>query len=317
MATTVTVGIPTYNNEDTIRETIEQVLDGTRPPDRVLIVDASTDRTTEIIEDVNSKTETPIHWYEQSERGRGVGAARQDIYERFQGDILACLDTNLRVDEEWLENRVNFHKSNPEYQILSASEIDNVDEEVTNPKLGHFFTQANCSITSEGLDMVDGWDPWLHRGEDWDMGIRLWCAGARSYAKSELDGSRMIEETMTFGKWLARPSSVAFLRKYGLWYARYHPTHVLGDISSIVGSIALFVGVTLSFVSPVLGLLSLAVAVGLAFLYLYVKKVPHRDGWLRWSDADEVIRFFLLGYTAIREFKAGDFPWNDTGFPPK
>lgn len=314
MSLSVTVGIPTCNNEATIRETLRQLVEGTRPPDRILVVDASTDRTPKIVDEVAAESQVPIDRYEQSDRGRGVGAARQDIYDRFEGDVLACLDTNVRVDADWLAERVRFHEEHPEYDVLSSAPLSDVDGPVDDPKRGFYFQQANCSIRAAALDRVGGWDPWLPRGEDWDMGIRLWRAGARVYARSDLHGDQMVEESQTLSKTLGRPSSVAFLRKYGGWYLRFHPTHPLGDALSIVGLLALVATPLLLVLAPVLALGTAGLAAGLTALYLWLKLVPHREAWRpRLRDLHRTPRFFLLGYTALREFAAGDRPWNRGG----
>ena len=94
---TIAVGIPTANNEDTIRETLESLLRQTVQPDRIIIIDASTDSTPNIVRSVNKNTSVPIEIHQQSTRGQGVGGARQDIYDLLEEDILACLDTQKKV----------------------------------------------------------------------------------------------------------------------------------------------------------------------------------------------------------------------------
>ena len=312
MALSVTVGIPTPNNAETIRETLAQLLMGNRVPDRIQIVDASTDETPETIERVASETAVDIRCADQQETGRGVGAARQQIYHQFEGDILACLDTNIRVDETWLQRRVQFHARHPEYDVLSATPLADADGEVRDPKRGYYFNQNNCSITRGALDRVNGWDPWFQRGEDWEMGIRLWRSGARMYAMHELDGEPMTPDSLSedVRKAANRPSSVAFLRKYGLWYLTFHPTHVLGDVASV----ALVLAPVLAAVSPALTLGSVLVSVLLTTAFLYFYFVPHRNGsLLRLSDVRKIPHCYLFGYTAFRELRAGDFPWNCGG----
>lgn len=310
----VTVGIPTRNNADTIEETLRVLVEQTRPPDRVVVVDASTDETPAIVEEVAAGSDVPIDCYEQSDRGRGVGAARQDIYEHFDADLLACLDTNRRVPDDWLERRVEFHRDN-EYDVLSSTPLPDWDGPVEDPRRGFFLQQANCTVTRAALDRVDGWDPWFPRGEDWDMQIRLWRSGATAYARSDLHGEAIVEsEGNALGKAMSRPSSVAFLRKYGPWYARFHPEHPAGDAASVCSLVALLAAPLLLAVSPLAAALALALVGALAFAFVYMKNVRHRAGFdVRPGDAADVARFFLHGYTALRELRAGDFPWNHGG----
>lgn len=311
----VTVGIPTRNNENTIERTLQLLADQTRLPDRVLIVDASTDETPSIVREFARETSMSVDCYEQSSRGRGVGAARQDIYERFDGGLLVCLDTNRYVESDWIERQVAFHEANPDYDVLSATYWSSWDQEVDSPKKGFFFQQANCSIKRDALDRVEGWDPWLPRGEDWDMQIRLWLSGAKAYAKSGLHGHEIAEtEESTFSKALGRPSSVAFLRKYGWWYARFHPEHPAGDAASVFSIFALLAMPLLLIVEPVLGYLSFLSVVMLTGVFIYMKAIRYRSTFeIRVSDFRLAPRFFVLGYTALREFRTGDFPWNYGG----
>lgn len=319
----IAVGIPTANSEDTIRETLESLIDQTVSPDRIIVVDASTDSTPDIIQEVDSETPIPIECHEQSNEGRGVGDARKDIYSLLEEDILACLDTQKRVGSEWIEKRLNFHCENPEYDILSGiSSDDNIDRPANGPKDTNFLRQSNCSIRKSALDRVDGWDQWMRRGEDWDLLIRLWTSGAQSYIRSDL-ACEFIEEDDTvtaFTKILGRPSSINYLRKYGRWYISFHPLHVGGDIASAVSlgllPISILFGV---FWSPVAFAL-LLVPVFCAGFYTY-QKVFCGDTDLtdiRPQHSVLFIRFFLLGYTAIKTLIISrDHNWNMTGFNPE
>lgn len=120
-------------------------------------MDASSDLTPDIVREVDSETEVPIECHKQSDQGRGVGGARSDIYSLVEEDILACLDTQKRVGPEWIEKRLDFHRENPEYHILSGISSTNVvDRPANDPKDLNFLRQSNCSIRKSALDRVDG-----------------------------------------------------------------------------------------------------------------------------------------------------------------
>lgn len=319
----IAVGIPTMNSAATIRETLESLTEQTRPPDRIIVVDASTDETPDVVRAVADETVVPITLKSQSGVGRGVGGARQEIYEALTEDVLACLDTQKRVDEDWIENRLRFHVEYPEYDVLSGvrTKGDPIDRPAEGVKDPYFFRQSNCSITKEALDRVNGWDPWMARGEDWDLRIRLWCSGVQSWVKSDL-GCEFIEPddpTDVITKVLDRPSSVDYLRKYGLWYARFHPIHVAGDAAS-------FASLLTAFVAPLLAAFGRRTALGLlvvplfgALTYLYVKTFRGRR---RLRDFEPIHlfvlpRFFILGITAAQQLLTGeDYDWNYEGFDP-
>jgi hypothetical protein len=317
----IAVGIPTMNNAETIRETLESLVEQTRPPDRIIVVDASTDETPDIVRSVAAQTDVAFTLRRQSGDGRGVGGARQEMYAELTEDVLACLDTQKRVDSDWVETRLRFHQEHPEYGILSGvrTEGDPIDRPANGVKDPYYLRQSNCSIRRDALESVNGWDPWMARGEDWDLRIRLWRAGVESWVKSDL-GCEFIEmdEPMdAITKVFGRPSSVDFLRKYGLWYAKFHPIQVLGDVASL-GSLLLLVAVPLLAVSvsPVaLGLLAVPVLGSVA--YLYVKTFRNRR---RLRDVEPIhlfvlLRFFVLGITAAQQLLAGrDCEWNYGGF---
>lgn len=313
------VGIPTHNNEYTIRETLESLISQTRLPDRIIVVDASDDRTPDIVREIDETSDVPIELVSQS-KGRGVGGARQEFYDRLEEDILGCLDTQKRVDEDWVERRLDFHASNPEYAVLSGAGVDDeLDRPASGAKDPYFLRQSNCSIRKSALDTVDGWDPWMGRGEDWDLRIRLWTAGSQAYVKSSL-GCEFIESdspTAVVTKIFARPSSVDFLRKYGRWYLQFHPIHVLGDLSSLVSLVALFVAPLMAFIWPIGALATLAVPLLGSVTYLYVKTFRGRRGLtdLRPIHLVVMARFFVLGITALRQLvTSSDTAWNYGGF---
>lgn len=317
----IAVGMPTMDTAATIRETLESLIDQTRQPDRIIVVDASTDETPEIIGNVAEETDVTITLLRQSETGRGVGGARQEIYEALSEDVLACLDTQKRVAEDWVETRLRFHSEHPEYDVLSGvrTEGEPIDRPAEGVKDPYYLRQSNCSITKEALDRVSGWDPWMARGEDWDLRIRLWRAGVQSWVKSDL-GCEFIElddPTDVITKILDRPSSVDYLRKYGLWYARFHPVHVLGDAASLVSLLVLVVAPLLAAVGSIAALGLLVVPVLGAATYLYVKTFRGRR---RLRDFEFIHlfvlpRFFVLGITAAQQLLGGrDYDWNYGGF---
>lgn len=296
----VTVGIPTYNCAATIERTLQSLLGQTRPPDRIVVVDASTDSTPGIVTRVSGEAAVTIDLFEQSEDGLGVGRARQDIYERFDGDLLVCLDTNLIVDEEWLARRIEFHEQNPDFGVLSGSPLAGVDGEVTSG--ADYLRQANCSFQRSALDRVNGWDPWFPRGEDWDLNIRLRKAGVRAYARSDLAAEPIDEEApnQEFHKLLNRPSSVPFVLKYGFEYFADHPSHPLGDTLSGVSYGLITWSIAAKHRRAAVRLLPVVFVAAFATVYAAVKlrrrkelrDVTPRD--LSWFGF-----FFLLGPTAL------------------
>lgn len=314
----VVAGIPTMNNERTIWATLSGLAKQTRPPDCVHIVDASDDWTPRVIRIFQQQTNPPfqLKLERQTNRG-GVGAARARIYQQFDGDILACFDTDAVPAKDWLEKHLQTHEEHPSTDVVSGVNNDRQPGLVESPHDRSFLVQKNCTIKSRALDAVDGWDQQFDRGEDWDIAIRLWQSGAKAYTRNDLVrrpiegegiGNRLLLR-------LKRPSSVRFLRKYGLWYARFHPTHVLGDVMSVLSVAAGILTIPLVSVFGVRALFLLIIPLLGMLGYIAVQSRTRTGGHF---DIRFVSRrapeFFLLGYTAMREFLSGPKRgWNYAG----
>lgn len=313
----VTLGIPTMNNQRTIWDTLSAFAEQTVPPDRVHIVDASTDWTPYIAELFRERSDPSFELnIERQTDSTGVGAARARIYDEFEGDILACFDTNGDPCEDWLETHLRTHDQQP-VDVVSGVAENRESGLVGSPHDRGFLVQNNSTIKKRALDTVDGWDEQFDRGEDWDMAIRLWRSGAKAYVQNDLGRTSLRDE----GMWsrvrtrLGRPSSVRFLRKYGLWYMKFHPVHVLGDAASVVSILAAALALTLvGVVGPPATALLLVPLFGTA-AYAGFQTRNRTSGGLQLSyAARRAPEFFLLGYTALREIVYGPRTrWNYGG----
>ncbi len=90
----VTVVVPTYNREKTIKRCIDSILAQTKPPFEIIVVDdGSTDRTIEIVEKIDNNIIKII-----KQNHRGAQAARNLGIINAKGDYIAFLDS----DDKWL-----------------------------------------------------------------------------------------------------------------------------------------------------------------------------------------------------------------------
>ncbi len=89
---TITVYIPSYNQIEYLQGAIESVLNQTRVPDQILIVDdASTDGSQELIREYQSKHPEIISTVFNESR-QGIGSVRRIAIEASTGDFVTYLD---------------------------------------------------------------------------------------------------------------------------------------------------------------------------------------------------------------------------------
>jgi len=113
---TISVVIPAYNAEKTIRKALQSVLEQTRPPLEILVVDdGSSDGTREAVEGFGNAVRYIV------QTNAGAGAARNTGIRAAQGAWIAFLD----ADDEWLPEKLDIQRqilrSHPELAWLSSN----------------------------------------------------------------------------------------------------------------------------------------------------------------------------------------------------
>lgn len=87
---TITVGVPTYNQEDYLLETLESVLAQTRKPDQFIVVnDGSTDRSLEFARTYEGQGATIIN-----QVNKGLSSARNTVIMNSTTDYILFLDSD-------------------------------------------------------------------------------------------------------------------------------------------------------------------------------------------------------------------------------
>ena len=97
----ISVIIPCYNSADTLERAIKSILGQTRQPKEILIIDdASTDKTKEVLEPYRKYITLIKH-----EVNRGAAAARNTGIEAAKGSLVAFLD----ADDAWRPKKIEEH----------------------------------------------------------------------------------------------------------------------------------------------------------------------------------------------------------------
>ena len=100
----VSVVVPVYNAEKSIKECIDSILSLNYPREKLELIfvnNSSTDNTQTLLEEYEGRIKI------LRERKRGPAAARNKGILNSTGEIIAFTDSDCTVDENWLKNIVN------------------------------------------------------------------------------------------------------------------------------------------------------------------------------------------------------------------
>jgi glycosyltransferase involved in cell wall biosynthesis len=184
----VTVIVPTYNRAETLPRALTSIVEQTRPPRHIIVVDdGSTDATAELIR----RRFPQVHYLHQP--NAGVSAARNAgirLNDRLAdgGEWIALLDS----DDEWLpgklERQLEAWRRHPHHRLIHCDEIWIRNGKRVNPMNkhrkygGHIFHHCLplCAISPSAAllrrDLFDDtglFDEDLPACEDYDLWLRV------------------------------------------------------------------------------------------------------------------------------------------------
>lgn len=115
---TISLIIPTYNRCSLLRRALYSVLEQTRLPDKIIVIDdGSTDNTAEMLINEFSQVSTLI------QTNKGVSAARNLGIQQAKGDWIAFLDSDDSWVAEKLTTQIRALQQAPELKVCHAEEI--------------------------------------------------------------------------------------------------------------------------------------------------------------------------------------------------
>ncbi|MDO4188466.1 MAG: glycosyltransferase family 2 protein [Lachnospiraceae bacterium] len=182
---TISVIIPTYNREKTIKRSIESVLSQTISVDEIIIVDdCGNDNTKSIIDSFNDKI---IKYIKLPENG-GPAVARNEGVKIATCDWIAFHDS----DDEWLpnkiENQINYINSHPGVEFVYCSykrswadevipfifNLDKYEGDMLETLLKHNTVGAPTILMKKQLfEDIGGFETSIRCMEDWDFAIKV------------------------------------------------------------------------------------------------------------------------------------------------
>ena len=181
----ISVIIPVYNGEKTIRETIESVLNQTLSKFELIVInDGSQDSTLDIVTSIQDPR-LKVFSYSNA----GVSASRNNGLSHARSEFISFLDADDLWTPDKLEAQLKALSENPQAAV-AYSWTDHIDEfgQVLSPAshvtlngdiyanllTGNFLANgSNVLIRRQALIEVGGFDQSLAFGEDWDMWLRL------------------------------------------------------------------------------------------------------------------------------------------------
>lgn len=215
----VSVVIPAFNAQKTLKRAIESACNQTMPPKEVIVVDdGSTDGTPKVVEELKKLYPSIISYYQPN---AGLSAARNKGILSATSQWVAFLDS----DDWW-----NLGKLEEQSQSLDRSKADLVyttmfmhmhngdvrriylnrnSDSLSALRYGNSITPSTVVVKRDALLQVGLFDENLRGAEDWDIWVRLAIQGASfSFLDSPLlhytessgslsAGARMLTDELT------------------------------------------------------------------------------------------------------------------------
>lgn len=192
---TISVVIPTYNEEKCIENCLNSVLSGSAAPLEIIVADGgSTDNTVKIARNMGVTVIENPHKHAAGGRNEGIKAAK--------GNVIAFIDADCIADKHWLEEIKNTFENEDIDGLgtyIEPAEFENKYERfwgifslkmimtygtepyyVSQKTLNDAFITASCAYTKELLKKLNGFDNWFaNNAEDIDICWRALEAGAQ------------------------------------------------------------------------------------------------------------------------------------------
>lgn len=166
----VSVVVPTFNSERFLGECLRSVREQTYPCIEVIVVDDhSTDRTREIAEKYGVKV-VLCRGIRSKARNVGAGLAK--------GEFILCVDSDMELTPNVINECVA--KVERGFDVVIIPEISVGEGFWTECRaleklcyIGDDLIEAARFFKKEAFEAVEGYDPQLEAGEDWDINQRI------------------------------------------------------------------------------------------------------------------------------------------------
>jgi biofilm PGA synthesis N-glycosyltransferase PgaC len=166
---------PVHNEEGLIGQVIESVIAQTILPQVWIIVDdASTDNTGEIVKSYESQCDFLMYYQLQRADIKSYYSHRTEVflagYEKIrhiEHDFVAALDADLSLPQAYYENILKEFDSNPKLGIASGVYVDNINGQHMKVVRSDISTSGGLQVfRRECYEQIGGYRPLKYGGDD-------------------------------------------------------------------------------------------------------------------------------------------------------
>ncbi|MCZ7384713.1 MAG: glycosyltransferase [Candidatus Methanoperedens sp.] len=308
---TISIIIPSKNNADTIRELLISLLNQTVKPNEIIVVDSSTDNTSEIVR------EYPVTLIISP--AKGANHARNVGVKNSTGDILVFIDGDCKAGKDWLKyiiqgfRKVNIACVGGSVKTLNLNNIIGLYGELSIFKLMPIYgndaiitkenfsrskkpVSANMAITRDVFAEIGDFDEKYIGGyEEFDYEQRITESGHNILCSSKAIVEHKHRETF---KLLVKQyykygvGSGRFCRKYP--FASFTMWHNMNELILFGALIAGILSIKLNIIFL---LIILILPIIFMFLYYFISSLRMKNPF--------IISYFMVDIIRIYTFYTG------------
>jgi glycosyltransferase involved in cell wall biosynthesis len=185
MSANVTIGVCVKDAEETIKESINSIINQKYPTEliQVIIVDGcSKDKTLSIVASATLKTDMKVEIY--SDKGRGLGTARQIVVDHAYDKYIIFVDADVKIFDDFVKNHAKFMEENPDVGVAFGRPMHQEGTLVSTVwdlhcyATGGFMGNDATIYRSEALRQAGGFDANIKgAAEDRDLIARIRAKG--------------------------------------------------------------------------------------------------------------------------------------------